>query len=195
MTTSITNSTVERGLAALTLAMFAVVALAGGALAHAEPARAIPPIGGSAAVAPAQVEIWFSEEATNATAIKVFGPDGVRVDLGNTKLDLEDAQRVHVTVDLLKNLDPGIYRVEWSSVSGTDGDAANGTYSFAIGVGTPAASPTASTPAPTTTAIPAQFRTSKVDDRVLSIGIAAGVLAALGIYLFWRWQRPQIPVV
>jgi len=199
------NSVFGRGAAAIVIALLAAAGLGGRAMAHAEPARANPPINGSVAAPPSQVEIWFSEEATSATTIKVFGPDGVRVDLGDTKLDLQDAQRVHVTVDLLKNLDPGTYRVEWNSVSGLDGDAANGKYAFTIGVGTPiasspVASPSASavaanaTPAPTTTVIPAQFRTSKVDDKALSIGIAAGVLAAIAIFLFWRWMRPKNPV-
>jgi copper resistance protein C len=207
-TTATAISIIARGTAALALAFLAAVALTGGAMAHAEPERANPPINGSVATAPALVEIWFSEEATNATTIKVFGPDGVRVDFGDSKLDLQDPQRVHVTVDVLKNLAPGTYRVEWSSVSGTDGDAANGQYNFTIGAGTPAASspiassPIASpaaavnlTPEPTTTAVPDKYQTNEVDDKVLSIGIGAGVLAAIAIYLFWRWLRPKNPVV
>src|SRR6478609_5151208 len=104
------------------LALVAALSFAGGASAHAEPVRANPPIDGSVATSPNQVEIWFSEETTNAASIKVFGPDGVLVDLGDTKLDLQDPQRVHVTVDLLKNLGPGTYRVQWNSVSDADGD-------------------------------------------------------------------------
>lgn len=199
------DSILTRGIAALALAMLTAITLAGGAMAHAEPARANPPINGSVAASPAQVEIWFSEEATNATTIKVFGPDGVRVDLGDSKLDLQDPQRVHVTVDVLKNLAAETYRVEWNSVSGMDGDAANGEYNFTISADTPvASSPIASaaasaaaanlTPEPTTTVIPEQYRTNAVDDRVLSIGIGAGVLAAIAIYLFWRWMRPKHPV-
>jgi copper resistance protein C len=202
-TTATATSIIARGVAALALALLAAFALTGGVMAHAEPARANPPMNGSVATAPALVEIWFSEEATNATTIKVFGPDGVRVDFGDSKLDLQDPQRVHVTVDVLKNLAPGTYRVEWSSVSGTDGDAANGQYNFTIGAGTPtASSPVASpaaaanlTPEPTTTAVPDKYQTNEVDDKVLSIGIGAGVLAAIAIYLFWRWLRPKNPVV
>lgn len=190
---------------AIALALVAAIAWASGAAAHAEPVRANPPINGSVATSPSQVQIWFSEEATSATTIKVYGPDGVRVDLGDTKLDLQDAQRVHVTVDLLKELNPGTYKVQWSSVSGTDGDAANGEFSFAIGAGTPVASPAASpaasaaaanlTPAPASTEIPEKYKTSKVDDRALGIGIGAGILAAVAIYLFWRWIRPRNSVV
>jgi methionine-rich copper-binding protein CopC len=202
-TTATANSIIARGFAALALALLAAVTLTGGAMAHAEPARANPPINGSIATAPALVEIWFSEEATEATTIKVIAPDSVRVDFGDTKLDLQDPQRVHVTVDVLKNLAPGTYRVEWNSVSGTDGDAANGQYNFTIGAGTPVASAAASvaaapadlTPEPTTTAVPDQYKTNAVDDKVLSAGIGAGVLAAIAIYLFWRWRRPKNPVV
>ena len=191
-----------RGLAAFGLALAAMAIAAGGAMAHANAVRASPPIDGSVATSPAQVEIWFSEEATAATTIRVFGPDGVRVDLGDTKLDLADPQRVHVTADLLKNLDPGSYRVEWNSVSGLDGDSANGQFAFTIGPGTPAAvsaSPPAGgaagdlTPVSSVTPIPAQFQTSGVDDKVLGVGIAAGVAAAIGIYLFWRWIKPKNP--
>jgi methionine-rich copper-binding protein CopC len=205
-TTATATSIIARGVAALALALLAAFALTGGVMAHAEPARANPPMNGSVATAPALVEIWFSEEATEATTIKVFAPDGVRVDFGDTKLDLQDPQRVHVTVDVLKNLAAGTYRVEWNSVSGTDGDAANGQYNFTIGAGTPAASsPVASpatsvaavnlTPEPTTTAVPDQYKTNAVDDKVLSLGIGAGVLVAIAIYLFWRWRRPKNPVV
>src|SRR4051794_10451378 len=93
-----TFSIYARGVAGLCLALLAIVALTGGVSAHAEPVRANPPINGATSASPAQVEIWFSEEATAATAIKVFGPDGVRVDRGNSTLDLQDPQRIHVTV-------------------------------------------------------------------------------------------------
>lgn len=195
------------------LALVASFAFANGAAAHAEPVRADPPINGVVAASPAQVEIWFSEEATDATTIKVFAPDGVRVDLGGAKLDLQDPQRVHVTVGVSPHLDPGTYRVEWNSVSGQDGDAASGSYTFTIGTATPVASPQASpvatpigtpqvipaavsaTPAPTSTAVPEQFRTNKIDDQALAIAVGAGIVAAVAIYLFWRLLRPKHPVV
>jgi methionine-rich copper-binding protein CopC len=211
---------------ALVAAAFALIlTLAGttGASAHAEPVRANPPIDGSVATSTSQVEIWFGEEATDATTIKVYAPDGVRVDLGNSTLDLQDPQREHVTVGLTPHLDPGTYRVEWSSVSATDGDAANGQFTFTIGSGTPVASPAAGspvaspvvgtpaapvigppaetmvaanvTPAPTATVIPEQYKTNKIDDQALAIAIGAGVLAAAAIYLFWRWLKPKNPVV
>ena len=209
--------------AALVAAAFALILTFAGASrvsAHAEPVRANPPINGSVATSPSQVEIWFSEETTNAASIKVYAPDGVRVDLGNSTLDLQDPQRKHVTVGLTPHLDPGAYRVEWSSVSAEDGDAASGGFSFTIGSGTPVASPAAGspvagtpvaspvigspaatmvvanlTPAPTATGIPEQYKTNKIDDQALAIAIGAGVLAAAAIYLFWRWLRPRNPVI
>lgn len=212
---------------ALVVAAFALMlALLGSSRvsAHAEPVRANPPINGSVATSPSQVEIWFGEETTNAATIKVYAPDGVRVDLGNSTLDLQDPQREHVTVGLTPHLDPGTYRVDWSSVSAEDGDAASGQFSFTIGSGTPVASPAAGspvaspvigtpvsspvigspaatmvvanvTPAPTGTVIPEKYRTSKIDDQALAIAIGAGVLAAAAIYLVWRWLKPKHPVV
>jgi methionine-rich copper-binding protein CopC len=203
---------------ALAAAAFALMlALVGSsrASAHAEPVRANPPINGSVATSPSQVEIWFGEETTDAATIKVYAPDGVRVDLGNSTLDLQDPQREHVTVGLTPHLDPGTYRVDWSSVSAEDGDAANGQFTFTIGSGTPVASPVIGTPvsspvigspaatmvvanvtpAPTGTVIPEKYRTNKIDDQALAIAIGAGVLAAAAIYLFWRWLKPKHPVV
>lgn len=118
---------------------------ASGVLAHAEPERANPSLNGRIATAPAILEVWFTEEvATDSISLIVNGPDGVRADLGDAAVDLFDPERKHVTVSLRPGLPSGNYVVQWHTVSGTDGDAADGFFSFFVETGSPAASPIAS---------------------------------------------------
>jgi methionine-rich copper-binding protein CopC len=180
--------------------------------AHAEPERAIPPINGVVDAAPAVVEIWFSEEAkTEGTTIIVIGPGGIQVDMGDAKVDLNDPERKHVTVSLRPNLGPGAYTVQWHSVSGTDGDSAQGGYLFTVGSGgTPDASP-AATPqggvtnaeataeiSPTVELVASPESTAAAeegdfDGQAFALSVGAGLVAAVGIFLFWRWVRPKDP--
>jgi methionine-rich copper-binding protein CopC len=197
------------------LVLFAVAALGvvgaplRTALAHAEPERAVPPINGTVEGSPAKVEIWFSEEVTaDGNKIAVTGPDGSSVDLGDTKVDLNDPTHKHVTVSLAPNLPAGVYTVNWVSVSEEDGDADNGRYKFTIAGGTPVASPAASPSAspiaspaasPAATATPGASAGTTTDGEryrweVFGIGIGAGAIAGLFIYGFWRLVRPKRPV-
>ncbi len=193
------------------LVLFAVVALVAlgapvrTALAHAEPERAIPPINGTVESSPAKVEIWFSQEVTaDGNKIAVTGPDGSSVDRGDTKVDLNDTTHTHVTVSLSPNLPPGVYTVNWVSVSEEDGDADNGKYTFTIAGGTPVASPAASpvaSPAasPAATATPGASAGTTTDGEryrweIFGIGVGAGAIAGLFIYGFWRLVRPKRPL-
>jgi copper transport protein len=180
--------------------------------AHAQPERAAPPINGSVPVAPAKLEIWFTEDvATTDLRVTVKAPDGTAADQGDAALDLFDLEHRHVTLSLKPNLGPGTYVVTWHTVSGIDGDAADGFFSFSIVPGSPVASPSASpaatpagtpiaaTPAgpassiaiePTATATPVADD-SNFDSRAFGLAVLAGVVVAIGIYLFWRLVRPK----
>jgi copper resistance protein C len=118
---------------------------ASGAFAHAEPERANPPINGRVATAPAILEVWFTEEvATDNITLAVKAPDGTAADLDDAAVDLFDPERAHVTVSLRPGLPAGNYVVQWHTVSATDGDAADGFFSFVVETGSPGASPVAS---------------------------------------------------
>jgi copper resistance protein C len=190
----------------LFVASAALLAVPMPVLAHAQPVRADPPIGGSVAVAPDVLQVWFSEEVDPKEAsLIVTGPDGSQVDLGNTAVDLYDPQRVHVTVSLKPRLGEGVYVVQWHTRSAIDTDVANGSFSFVVvgGAGSPVASPAASpaaasrtTPAavaigPTPIPSTSSSDESNFDARAFGLAVLAGVVAAIGIWLFWRLVRPK----
>ncbi|MFL5759692.1 MAG: copper resistance protein CopC [Thermomicrobiales bacterium] len=172
--------------------------------AHAEPARADPPINGTVAAAPQILEIWFAEEVeSQGLSMAVFGTDCARVDLRDTAIDLNDPEHKHVTVTLRPNLPDGVYTVQWTTTSAEDGDEASGSYMFSVGAATPEAtamaSPSASpaaSPTPCPSATPAAVvgqvtQPSKFDSRALAISVGVGILAALFIYAFWVLVRPK----
>ncbi|MGH2560836.1 MAG: copper resistance CopC family protein, partial [Thermomicrobiales bacterium] len=150
------RSALRPALVALALAAFvALEAPPRPALAHAEPERADPPIGGTVAPAPAMVEVWFTEEVDPAeTTLSVMGPDGTTVDLGDSAVDLNDPERKRVTVSLPPDLAAGVYTVQWSALSGEDDHPEEGEFTFTVAGGSPVASPSAS-PAASPAAIPA----------------------------------------
>lgn len=176
------------------------------ASAHAEPERAIPPINGEIESAPDKLEIWFSEEVTSETVVLVQTAAGDRVDLGTTELDLQDPDRKHVIVALQPNLPAATYAVEWTSISGEDGDTDTGTFTFTVLVGIPMASPVASPVAATPVASPSaatpvagmtlgqanpEVSNDAVDGRAFLIALSVGVVAALLIFGFWILVKPR----
>jgi methionine-rich copper-binding protein CopC len=205
-----TNERFWRVIAAALLGAMVTLMAAQGALAHAEPERANPPIGGTVSELPARLDVWFTEEVSEAE-LTVRAPDGTAISAGVAAIDLNDPERRHVTVALGPSRGPGEYVVEWRSVSASDGDAAEGVFRFVLAPGgTPAASPGASpaaspvaspgatpasgqigqavsaTPAPTAPADEGEF-----DARAFGISVLAGLVAAAFIYLFWRLVRPK----
>lgn len=190
-------------------AVIAVMALLGSvdlANAHADVDHASPAAGASVTIAPKLVEIWFDEEIDKTTTIDVKGSNGRSIIAEPATLDLFDPNRAHVTVKLKPNLDPGIYTVEWTSVSAEDGDAESGTYQFTVKAGTPVASPVASpiaSPKPVTPTATAATPVARVaaattppaesdyPTRELLIALGAGLFAAILIYGFWRLVKPK----
>ncbi len=193
----------------IAVALLAVVLSSGAASpvsAHAEPERAIPPINGEVDQAPDQLDIWFSEEVTSETVVLVKTASGDRVDLGATELDLQDPDRKHVVVSLQPNLPAATYAVEWTSVSGEDGDTDSGSFTFTVLTDTPVASPIASPVAATPVASPTagtpvagmilgqsteRIANDSVDGRAFLIALAVGVVAALLIFGFWLLVKPR----
>ena len=136
--------------------------------AHAEHDRSTPAAGSVIPRAPDTLEIWFTQELfrrEGANTIVVEGPTG-RVDDGNVVLD--DADRTHLTVGLDADLAPGEYRVAWTSLSGIDGDAAEGEFTFTIDPNapepTPAGTEVAATPEATPTPVATVAATASASD-------------------------------
>jgi methionine-rich copper-binding protein CopC len=190
-------------LAFLLVTLGAVALPARDALAHAEPERAEPPINGRVATAPAKLDVWFTEEVDpDEVLLTVRSADGAIVDRGDTALDLFDPERRHVTVSLKPNLAPGNYVVQWHTLSALDGDAADGFFNFVVAddgangspvaspIASPVASPVTSVPSPTAIPNPATGD-SDFDSQAFALAVLAGVVVAIGIYLFWRLVKPK----
>ncbi|MBI1799999.1 MAG: copper resistance protein CopC [Chloroflexi bacterium] len=143
---------------ALLGALALTLLLTGQALAHAKFVKSEPAPDSVLTVAPAAVTIWFSEELdTKASVIKVLDGSGAQVDLGNSKVNLDDRKQLSVG---LKPLGSGTYTVKWHVVADDDKGESDGDFKFTVQAAlqaTPTALPPTSqptTPPPTATPTP-----------------------------------------
>jgi len=105
------------------------------AAAHANYKSSTPTKGEVLSSSPSQVSITFTQEVqkiTNTFGIDVANSDGASVTSG--EVALEDDDRSIMTVALEPNLNPGRYVVRWKNVSDSDGEAAEGAFSFYVEV-------------------------------------------------------------
>ncbi len=103
------------------------------ARAHAEYERSEPAADAVITVPPAEVHIWFTQELfrrEDANSLEVFGPDGIQVDNGDTRIDDDD--RSHLLVSLQSGLPDGPYTVKWRNLSVEDGHEGSGEFSFTV---------------------------------------------------------------
>jgi methionine-rich copper-binding protein CopC len=106
-----------------------VAGLAPIAWAHAFLERAEPAVGRKVSLAPATVQIWFTEPVEAAfSSIKVFSASGQEVDKRDTQVDPTQRQLLRVS---LEHLTPGKYRVVWKAVS-VDTHTTTGKYEFEV---------------------------------------------------------------
>ena len=117
--------------AALRAAVIAVVLLdAVTAYAHAHLDRASPAAGATAATAPTEVALHFTESLeSRLSAILVRDAAGKQVDKGNSSVDEKDRALLKVS---LPPLAPGTYKVEWRVIS-VDTHSSKGEYTFRVG--------------------------------------------------------------
>jgi methionine-rich copper-binding protein CopC len=121
------------------LILFSLAALLGlisvsAALAHARYDHSSPGIGQVLQTAPTAVNIYTAQDmrkTAGANEITVTGPDGTRVDDGNTIVD--DANRRHFSVGLSANLPNGRYVVSFKTLSDEDGEMDHGSFAFYVG--------------------------------------------------------------
>ncbi len=116
---------------------FLVVALAfagaTAASAHSEYARSEPAVGVRIPRAPDRVDVWFTQELfrrSGANTLEVSAADGRRLDEGDALID--PADRTHLSIGLVGQIEEGVVRVGWRSLSALDGDTAEGSFEFTI---------------------------------------------------------------
>ena len=100
------------------------------ALAHAMLDHASPPVGSTAAAAPRDLVLWFTEKLEPAfSTIEVRNAQGVAVQGGKAQLDQADRTQLRVP---LKALPSGTYQVIWRVLS-VDTHRTQGSFSFRVG--------------------------------------------------------------
>jgi copper resistance protein C len=115
------------------LAALVALAAARSAWAHAGYVRSAPGENAVVAEAPAQVEIWVSQDLFRRQGenwIRVTGPDGAEAHAGEAVIDDDD--RRHMTVALAAGLPAGEYTVAWRTLSAEDGDNDEGSFTFTV---------------------------------------------------------------
>lgn len=101
--------------------------------AHAYVVSSTPGANETLAERPTSVSIEFSEPIEEAFhTLNVTGPDGERVDAGDSRIDPDRPTRLSAA--LQQDLPEGVYAVHWKVVSG-DGHPVSGTIPFQIGQG------------------------------------------------------------
>jgi methionine-rich copper-binding protein CopC len=118
------------------LSLLVLLATAAVVQAHAHYDHSQPGIGQVLSVAPTRIDIYTDSEmrkTTGENVIMVTGPDGSRVDDGNTVVD--DGNRQHFSVGLQPNLPNGRYVVSFQTLSDADGDTDRGRFAFYVGAG------------------------------------------------------------
>jgi methionine-rich copper-binding protein CopC len=163
--------------------------------AHAEYDHSTPNAGETVTTVPTQVDVYFSQavDPEGAIGLNVTSAGGADVDNNDSALDPADA--THMTVTLQANLANGLYTVAWNTVSAEDGDAADGTFTFAIDAAqaTPQATTTAAASPAATVAAGKQLPSSGTGDGLGGGGNAwFAVLAAVAVMgggLAWLGAR------
>jgi methionine-rich copper-binding protein CopC len=113
----------------LSLWAFSVPDLAHG---HARYIRSEPPFGALLKEPPNQVTIWFTQElASTGNQIKVMDQMGRRMEVDEAKVSFDDPKSMSVSVGI-DPLPPGVYLVEWNSVSAEDKDVLEGSFTFSV---------------------------------------------------------------
>jgi copper transport protein len=174
-----------RGLRRVVLAFVAsvavglIVTLAGvpPASAHALAVSSNPPTGATLAEAPKTVTIGFSETPDpNLSTIEVLDSAGNPHQIGHSQPAPGQPETLEVAVG---PLDPGVYTVNWRTVSKVDGHLASGSFAFGVKVTpTPAANSAVRSPPASTWAVAARW--------CFYIGVMGLVGVALIGGLLWR---------
>jgi copper transport protein len=184
---------VSRARATTTVAVLGflwLVAFPTSARAHAALISSTPAPGSEVSTAPGVVTLSFTEplNAQLSTA-SVIAPDGTR---------FESAASTGQTIRIpLTTNAPGVYRVEWSTVSTLDGHPVRGSFAFGVGVDPGAAAEGGLGATPTRSALlVAIFRAVEDIALLASAGmLVLGWLARRGPGLLWARPRLRKPLM
>jgi copper transport protein len=157
------------------------------ASAHATFVSSQPEPGQRLASAPGVVVLRFTEPLNaSLSRASVTDPDG-------TVFEAKPAGQREVRVPLDTNA-PGVYLVEWATVSTVDGHTLHGAFRFGVGVSPGAAAVTAVTPQPADIAI-AFARAVEDAALLLAVGtLLVSWLARRAPRLSWAERSPRIPL-
>ena len=115
--------------ARLVLAIFAAAIVPSDAFAHAFLDHAVPLVGSTVHISPAEVKVWFTQELEPAFSnLRVVDQSGAQVNRQTSAVDPSDRMLMEVS---LPNLPPGKYKVLWHALS-VDTHTTEGTFSFEI---------------------------------------------------------------
>ena len=114
----------------LALASALTLGLVGAAEAHAHLRSATPAMGATVTVAPAELDLSFSEGVNpKFTGLTMIGPAGATVETGPSKLGPGGDATLMVPVS--GTLGAGTYKVIWHALA-TDGHKTDGAYTFTV---------------------------------------------------------------
>jgi len=106
-----------------------LLALSGGAFAHAHLDHASPKVGSTVSPAPQEVVLWFTEKLEGAfSTIEVRSEQGTAMQAGKATVS---GDRTQLRVSL-KALPPGSYKVIWQVMS-VDTHRTQGDFTFRVG--------------------------------------------------------------
>jgi copper resistance protein C len=115
----------QLGIIGATAGLFLLGSAAAGA--HAFLDHADPRVGGTAATAPREVTLWFTQDLEPAfSTVAVTDASGQRVDAGGPTID-GNVMRVP-----LRSIVPGQYKVTWRALS-VDTHTTEGAFTFTVG--------------------------------------------------------------
>lgn len=148
------------------------------AWAHAALVEAEPVAGSQVSIAPGVVTLSFSEPLNERLSrIVVIAPDGERFEGTATE---DRTMRARLTTN-----QPGVYRVEWRTVSLLDGHALQGSFAFGVGVAPPDGD---------ATVVASDPRTADIAVALLRAVELVGLLLAFGSLLIVRLGRRGPPL-
>jgi len=112
------------------IALFAASLIATSAYAHPTLKSANPPVDGTAAAAPTEIRLNFSEVVIlKFSSVELRDQSGMQVATGKVATDAKDEKQL--IVPLQAPLKAGKYTVKWVAVT-ADTHRVNGTYSFKV---------------------------------------------------------------
>ena len=190
------GATLPGAAAAAALGLLLLAAAAWGAPrqaeAHAVLVHSEPAPGAVLRLAPASIDLWFSEPLEgSASGLELLGADGRRLPLEGMRVDPRDA--THLSA-LTRPLPPGHYAVAYRTLSALDGHDWSGSFTFTV------LSPDGSLPAGTAfdPAIPGGGSAPEIAGRWLTVSglvvvAAGGALLALAAPGRGRWRAGAPP--